>query len=238
MKIHLVSLEDGITAIGFRRIAAFVERINSETETFYVGTRRYLSFSKLISRTMGEARSFGSEDIDQIAQALAGADLVAFSSMTGYADLTKALARRIREINSRTFLMWGGIHPIIYPEDAIKSDVDAICTGEGEFALSEFLRHFEAGTDYRNVANFWFKRRGTAEIHRNSFLPLMSSEQLAALPFPKYGGREWIYHAGSRIQAAQTRRLPGQQWARLSDGLVDRLPSSLHLLRQHRLYCQ
>ena len=48
MKIHLVSLEDGITAIGFRRMAAFVEQLNPNTRTFYVGTRRYLSLSKLI----------------------------------------------------------------------------------------------------------------------------------------------------------------------------------------------
>src|SRR3989442_7894605 len=126
MKIHLVSLEDGITAIGFRRIAAFVEQINKDTRVFYVGTRCYQSLSKWIRRSMGQARRFGSDEIDEIAQSLAGADLVAFSSMTGYADLTKALAARIREINPRTCLILGGIHPIIYPDDAIQADVDAI----------------------------------------------------------------------------------------------------------------
>lgn len=196
MKIHLVSLEDGITAIGFRRMAAFVEQINPDTRVFYVGTRRYLSISKLVWRTMGEARSFGAEEIDDIAHGIAGADLVGFSSMTGYADLTKALANRVREINPRSYIMWGGIHPIIYPEDAIQSDVDAICTGEGEFAVGEFMRHFERGTDYSDVRNFWFKQRGSEEIKRNPFRALMSSAELATLPFPKYGGSEWIYHSG------------------------------------------
>src|ERR1041385_2755405 len=196
MKIHMVSLEDGITAIGFRRMAAFVEQLNPDTRIFYVGTRRYLSLSKLIFRTMGEVRSFGREQIDEIAEALTGADLVAFSSMTGYADLTKALASRIREINPRVYVMWGGIHPIIYPEDAIQSEVDAICTGEGEFAFSEFLRHFEEGTDYRTVSNFWFKQRRTGQIKQNPFRALMSPTELAALPFPKYGGAEWMYHSG------------------------------------------
>ncbi len=196
MKIQLVSLEDGITAIGFRRIAAFVEQINKDTRVFYVGTRCYQSLSKWIRRSMGQARRFGSDEIDEIAQSLAGADLVGFSSMTGYADLTKALAARIREINPRTCLIWGGIHPIIYPEDAIQADVDAICTGEGEFAFSEFLRHLEAGTDYGGIPNFWFKPRGSVEVKRNPFRALMTPTELAALPFPKYGGREWIYHAG------------------------------------------
>lgn len=33
-------------------------------------------------------------------------------------------------------MIWGGIHPIIYPEDAISADVDAICSGEGELAFT------------------------------------------------------------------------------------------------------
>lgn len=196
MKIDMISLEDGITAIGFRRMAAFIERLNADTRVFYVGTRRYLSLSKLVFRTVGEARNFGKEEIDEIAGVLAAADLVGFSSMTGYADLTKALSSRIREINPRTYLIWGGIHPIIYPEDAINSDVDAICTGEGELAFSEFLQRFQQGADYRNTSNFWFKERNSGGMRRNPFRPLMSATELAARPFPKYGSNEWMYRAG------------------------------------------
>src|ERR1700704_3811604 len=125
MKIHLVSLEDGITATGFRKFAAYAEKINPDTRTFYVGTQRYRSMWKSFVRKVGEGRAFGSKEV---------ADIVAFSSMTGYADLTKELATRVREINPKAYSMWGGIHPIIYPEDAIKANVDAICTGEGELA--------------------------------------------------------------------------------------------------------
>src|SRR6266498_5254569 len=121
MRIHLVSLEDGITATGFRKIAAYVERLNAETKVFYVGTQRYRSLWKSFVRKMGETRAFGDTEIDEIAHGIAGADIVAFSSMTGYGDLTKALAARVREINPHAYTMWGGIHPIIYPEDAIKA---------------------------------------------------------------------------------------------------------------------
>jgi anaerobic magnesium-protoporphyrin IX monomethyl ester cyclase len=118
---------------------------------------------------------------------------VAFSSMTGYADLTKELATRVRELNPKAYTMWGGIHPIIYPEDAIKADVDAICTGEGELAFAEWLHHFENGSDFSKTSSFWFKDRATGEIKRNPFRPLMSSAELASMPFPKYGGAEGIY---------------------------------------------
>jgi radical SAM superfamily enzyme YgiQ (UPF0313 family) len=197
MRIHLVSLEDGITATGFRKIAAYVEKLNAETNVFYVGTQRYRSLWKSFVRKMGETRSFGGAEIDEIAHGIAGADVVAFSSMTGYADLTKALATRVREINPHAYTMWGGIHPIIYPEDAIKADVDAICTGEGELAFEEWLDAYRGGRDYTSLQNFWFKdRTNGGAVTRNPFRPLMTSQELGALPFPKYGGEERIYHPG------------------------------------------
>ncbi|HEY6141090.1 MAG TPA: B12-binding domain-containing radical SAM protein [Thermoanaerobaculia bacterium] len=197
MRINLVSLEDGITATGFRKIAAYVEKLNAETNVFYVGTQRYRSLWKSFVRKMGETRSFGDAEIDEIAHGIAGADVVAFSSMTGYADLTKALATRVREINPHAYTMWGGIHPIIYPEDAVKADVDAICTGEGELAFEEWLDAYRGGRDYTNIQNFWFKdRTNGGAVTRNPFRPLMTSQELGALPFPKYGGEERIYQPG------------------------------------------
>ena len=61
MKIHLVSLEDGITATGFRKFAAYAEKINPDTRTFYVGTQRYRSMWKSFVRKVGEGRAFGGE---------------------------------------------------------------------------------------------------------------------------------------------------------------------------------
>jgi len=129
MKIHLVSLEDGITATGFRKFAAYAEEDQCRHAHVYVGTQRYRSMWKSFARKVGEGRSFGAAEVEEIAHELAEADVVAFSSMTGYADLTKELATRVRELNPKAYTMWGGIHPIIYPEDAVKADVDAICTG-------------------------------------------------------------------------------------------------------------
>jgi anaerobic magnesium-protoporphyrin IX monomethyl ester cyclase len=205
MKINMVSLEDGITATGFRKIAAYVAQLNPDTHVFYVGTHRYRSMWKSFARRVGETTTFGPEAIDQVARRLAdGADIVAFSSMTGYADLTKRIIARVREVAPDVFVMWGGIHPIIYAEDAITADVDAICTGEGEFAFDEFFRHFQAGTDHRKTTNFWFKER-SGEVRKNSFRPLMTSEELESLPFPKYGGEEWLYRPDEKRFSLVTR---------------------------------
>ncbi|HET8797350.1 MAG TPA: radical SAM protein [Thermoanaerobaculia bacterium] len=191
MKIHMVSLEDGITATGFRKMAAYVERANPDTRCFYVGTNSYRSLWKSFSRSMGNAVQFGPEQIDQIARGVADADVVAFSCMTGYSDIAKKVIARVRELHPAAYIIWGGIHSIIYPEDAIQADVDAICTGEGEFAFQEWLDLRAAGRDFTGVRNFWFKTKGG--IVRNPFRPLMSPLEMEALPFQKYAGAEWIY---------------------------------------------
>jgi anaerobic magnesium-protoporphyrin IX monomethyl ester cyclase len=103
----------------------------------------------------------------------------------------------LRTIDASTFIVWGGIHPIIHPEDAIGAEVDAICTGEGEFAFEEFFTKFSNGHDYTGVRNFWFKGDRDGEIIRNEFLPLMTTDQMETLPFPQYGAKtERIHEPG------------------------------------------
>ncbi len=195
MRIKLVCLEDGITSCGFRKIAAYVSRLNPETESYYISTNNYRSLRNAILGTYGGRGELGDAEVDEIAHGLAGSDLVGFSSMTGYADLTRKVIARLRQIDPSTFILWGGIHPIIHPEDAILADVDAICTGEGEFAFEEFFRLRNEDRDFRGVGNFWFKHDG--RVVRNGFLPLMTQDDMEGLPFPQYGSdREKIYKAG------------------------------------------
>jgi len=193
-KIKLVSLEDGITSCGFRKIAAYISRVNADTEAFYVSTNQYRSLLGSIKGSFGGKGDLSEAEVDEIARGLLGADLVGFSSMTGYADLTKKIMHRLRQLDKNTFILWGGIHPIIHPEDAICADVDAICTGEGEFAFEEFFQLFQEGRSFTGVSNFWF--RDGDNVVRNGFLPLMTAEEMDGLPFPQYGKDEKIYKTG------------------------------------------
>jgi len=190
LKIALVSLEDGIIACGFRRMASFIERLNPDTSTCYVSTNFHHTFmSHLLTRYGGKLQE---ELLERIAEPLLDADLVGFSSMTGYAGITKGVIRKIRERSRKPFLLWGGIHPIIHPEDAIQADVDAICTGEGELAFEEFFDSWKNGRDFTKTTNFWFKKDGA--VTKNCFRPLMTPPEMRSLPFPKYAGNELIFH--------------------------------------------
>jgi radical SAM superfamily enzyme YgiQ (UPF0313 family) len=114
--------------------------------------------------------------------------------MTGYSELTRRIMRRVRELDPSIYQIWGGIHPIIHPEDAITADVDAICTGEGEFAFEELFAALKDGRDPTGTKNFWFKQGDG--IKRNDFLPLQTAEEMEGLPFPLYRESEWIYRRG------------------------------------------
>lgn len=190
MKIALACVEDGLMSVGFRKIGAFTKTLNADTTVHYVPYQNARSLKVILLGRHGECAAVPEDSIREMAEPLAKADIVGFSSMTGYAGLTADIIRHIRMLNPNTYVIWGGIHPIIVPEDAIKH-ADAVCTGEGEFAFQEFFENFKAGQDYTKTRNFWFRQNG--RVIKNSFLPLMSNEQMSALPLPQYGRDELIY---------------------------------------------
>jgi anaerobic magnesium-protoporphyrin IX monomethyl ester cyclase len=195
MRLSMVCLEDGITSCGFRKIAAFAARLNPDTRACYVSTNQFRSLPNMLKGTLGTPGELSDEGVDEIASHLATSDLVGLSSMTGYAELTKRVIARTRELNPAAYIVWGGIHPIIHPEDAVLADVDAVCTGEGEFAFEELFARLQEDRDPTGVRNFWFRRGG--EVVRNDFLPLMTPADMDTLPFPQYGrGTEEIYEPG------------------------------------------
>lgn len=180
-------------SVGIRKMAAWVRTLEPDTRLHYVPYTNYRSLATIILGRYGECADVPDECVREMAEGLADADMVGFSSMTGYAALTSRIIKHIRALNPRAYVVWGGIHPIIVPEDAIEH-ADAVCTGEGEFAFAEFLDAFRDGRDYTKTRNFWF-RRGD-QVVRNGFLPLMSGEEMGRLPLLHYGRDEWIYERG------------------------------------------
>lgn len=195
MNLSLVCVEDAITNIGFRKLSGYVKKeLNYDTNIYYAAQGdNYRSYSKMIFGKWGQPPDRSEEWARRVAERVGDADIVAFSSMTPYADSTKKIIQHVRDFNSKAYIVWGGIHPIIDPEDAIQS-ADAICTGEGELAFEEFLLKFNKGKDFTSVKNFWFNVDG--EIIRNQHRPLMSGEEMDDLPPLQYGEDEKIFRFG------------------------------------------
>ena len=128
-KVKLVSVESGIAAIGFRKIVAMVRLLNCSSEIYFVPNDNLYSFKSHF--LPGKNISLNSDSITKIAHSLADADVICFSSMTASATYVEKIASNIKKINKNSMLIWGGIHPTLYPHESIKY-VDAICIGEGD----------------------------------------------------------------------------------------------------------
>ncbi len=93
------------------------------------------------------------------------------------------VAGEIRRLSPRTFIIFGGQHPTIMPEQVMRLDcADAICLGEGEDAWSDFLDRMSSAEALDGVAGLWFRRQGATV--RN--LPRKGYVDVDAVPMPAY----------------------------------------------------
>ena len=190
MKIIFVSVENGIISIGFRKVVSFAKMIQPDIEVCYITPSNMYSPVDAIVNFGNTNSDLPEKDAREVAKYLSKADMLCFSSMTPFADLTKKIVKYTREINPNTYMTWGGIHPSVYPEDAIKF-VDAICIGEGEYSFKSFISAYKNKSDYLKTGNFWFNVNG--KIIKNKFLELNKTDDMEKFPFPHYAEDELVY---------------------------------------------
>ena len=82
-------------------------------------------------------------------------------------------------------VVWGGIHPIVCPEECIRY-ADIVCVGEGELPMLELAEKLENNEPICGIGNLWIKN--TDGIEKNKMNPLM--EDLDRLPFPDFTDRD------------------------------------------------
>jgi radical SAM superfamily enzyme YgiQ (UPF0313 family) len=101
-------------------------------------------------------------------------DFVMYSIMTGDEEFYNTINERVKSACT-TFTIAGGPHPTFFPEMIHNSSFDAICVGEGEKAIVQFINNYSWGHNY-DTKNFHFK-----EI-QNPVQPLVSN--LDDIDFP------------------------------------------------------
>ena len=70
-------------------------------------------------------------------------DIIGFSILSGSFPFCLRVARALKS-NFDIPIIFGGIHPTVAPEECIaQKDVDMICLGEGELALTELLNRMD-----------------------------------------------------------------------------------------------
>nr|VFJ67866.1 MAG: Radical SAM superfamily enzyme YgiQ, UPF0313 family [Candidatus Kentron sp. FW] len=108
-------------------------------------------------------------------------DMLLFSVRTTHQGMYAQLNRKIKGVHPDLFSIFGGPHPTFYPQ-LIHNDeaVDAVCIGEGEEAIVDFMERLEDKGDYHLTPNFWVRRKG--HIHKNPVRKLI--EDIDTISFP------------------------------------------------------
>jgi anaerobic magnesium-protoporphyrin IX monomethyl ester cyclase len=108
-------------------------------------------------------------------------DAVMYSVRTGYHRYYARLNRELKRRFPGVLSVFGGPHVTFYPEMIeADPDVDAVCVGEGELAVCDFMERLARGGDHENTPNFWVRRGG--EIRRNPVRPLIADVDSIAVP--------------------------------------------------------
>jgi radical SAM superfamily enzyme YgiQ (UPF0313 family) len=122
-------------------------------------------------------------------------DVLGYTVYTGPHTWYLELNRRIRAQLPGVFSIFGGPHPTFFPEMIQQEGVDGLCIGEGEYATLDLMNALERHEDGVRltdpaIPNWWFRLNG--EVVRNPLRPLLTGEELDALPF---ADRELLYAA-------------------------------------------
>jgi len=173
MRVTLVTpTPPDVSAFGVRYLSAHLKREGHECRSVFLpGGIDRLELS-------GAFRYRYSEGVlDSLVKFAEDSDLVGLSFMTQYFDRAAAITEAIKE-RTNTKIIWGGIHPTVRTEEALKH-ADVVCRGEGEESLLELLDAMERDKDYSGIPNIAVGRNG--RFQQNEMRPLI--QDLDGLPF-------------------------------------------------------
>lgn len=141
----------------------------------------------LSSELEGASMSLATDTISEYAP-----DVIAFTCVSTQFPFIDRVARLAKRRWPGKYLVIGGVHVSLNPEEAVNSVFDAVCIAEGEYPLLELSQQLQAGRQPDGIRNLWLKRPN-GSIQRNATRPFL--EDLDALPFPDHEmWLPWIHH--------------------------------------------
>jgi len=163
--------------LGISYISSFLKKHGHETKLIILSRMNKEENFRIIERTM---KSFN-------------AKVICFTSVASEFSFITTIASYFKENFSDSFLVIGGPHASLMPEDTIKHSFDAVCIGAGEYPVLELLKELQEKKEPKAIKNFWFKN-SDGSIIKNSTRPFISD--LDQFPFPdRKIWKEWIEEA-------------------------------------------
>jgi anaerobic magnesium-protoporphyrin IX monomethyl ester cyclase len=215
-KVTLISFTDDIYCIGPRRISAQLKRHGFHVDLIFLRPTDFWGQATQRFRKHYDNPDLPESVYRQLIDLTKDSAMVGFSVWTHQAEQVTLITDRLRrEIGG--LLVWGGIHPTSYPEDAVRA-AGAICMGEGDVSFLRLAEAIEQGRDHRQTAGFWFLDGD--RVIRNPGEPL--AESLDELPFMDFEFEQhWINDQGA-LRRMDLRLMKkyygGKLWTMFSQG--------------------
>ena len=115
--------------------------------------------------------------------------LICFTAVYSEYKFISKIARYIKRKYYFIYLLVGGAHISLNPEDFIKSFFDAACIGEGEFPTLELIQQLEKRLNPKKISNLWI--RNGSKIEKSATREFI--QDLDELPFPDRGmWKKWL----------------------------------------------
>lgn len=116
--------------------------------------------------------------------------LICFTAVYSQYAFIEKIAGFIKKHWPEKYLIIGGVHATLQPDEVISAPFDAICIGEGEYPTFELCRQLEHSTAPRGIANLWLKS-SNGNIEKNKTRDFI--QELDLMPFPDRDiWRPWI----------------------------------------------
>lgn len=114
--------------------------------------------------------------------------LICFTAVSSEYRFMAEIASYIKKKYPSIYLLAGGAHVSLNPDDALRDSFDALCVGEGEHATLELVEQLQKRPAPSHIPNLWLKTEGKTE--KNA--PRHFIQDLDSLPFPdRYMWAEW-----------------------------------------------
>lgn len=116
-------------------------------------------------------------------------ELICFTAVSCEYRFICGMAKYIKSRYPDIYLLIGGPHVSLNPQEVLSGEFDALCIGEGENPTLELVSQLEKGILPSEIPNLWIKNDST--IERNPPRPFL--QDLETLPFPDWEmWQEWL----------------------------------------------
>jgi radical SAM superfamily enzyme YgiQ (UPF0313 family) len=116
--------------------------------------------------------------------------IVGFTAVSTQYPFVRSAACRLKRLWPDIYLILGGVHASLRPEEAIQSDFDAVCVGEGELPMAELVERMDSKAPVRGIRNLWIRQPAGA-IEKNPTRDFLAD--LDSLPAPdREMWRSWV----------------------------------------------